>query len=586
MGWFSKALLQSWRSFMLKLVGSRFHFRRVVPVSLRPILGKSEIWISLGRAGKVEARRRAAELHGQMTDLFEGLLSVSDIKQSSKTLTFSPEEIKSINEKYVFKTDLDVCKGIIRVLEDTIEIHETLRIAEVHNARAEVEVKYQKIVMQQAEYLDRLMSGIKEVVIVAENFQARLLKSMEDLAQRLQISSAEKKVLRGEIDRLHNTLITTFTKTIETTASRPPSQSPTPYSEEALPIVAENQTKLQSKAPSPLLLSAALERFLNTKPAKSLETQRDTSRTVALFVQAFGDLPVREIDGKVSGDFRDVLFSLPASHGKRRNLSFQDEIDRAASQDVPLLSTKTVKNHFMRLSSLWNDLLRRDMVEKNPWSRWNFDLSNQISRRAWKQEEMNKLVNTPWPVGSIPNETFMGITMVAAYSGMRLGEISNLRNEDIQDVEGVPCFRICAHPEDNWSPKTDAGERIVPIHSTLLSWGLLAFQKANQKYLFSDLKDSRDGNRGADFSRAFSRYKMIMDLPPAVTFHGFRHTVSTLLRNQKSDIREIWIDALLGHESSHKSQGATTYLSGIDLTNLQTTVEAIQYPDFYLGKRL
>ncbi|KXV55116.1 integrase, partial [Gluconobacter thailandicus] len=132
-----------------------------------------------------------------MTDLFEGLLSVSDIKQSSKTLTFSPEEIKSINEKYVFKTDLDVCKGIIRVLEDTIEIHETLRIAEVHNARAEVEVKYQKIVMQQAEYLDRLMLGIKEVVIVAENFQARLLKSMEDLAQRLQISSAEKKVLRA-----------------------------------------------------------------------------------------------------------------------------------------------------------------------------------------------------------------------------------------------------------------------------------------------------------------------------------------------------------------------------------------------------
>ncbi|MGY8604664.1 tyrosine-type recombinase/integrase [Gluconobacter cerinus] len=571
---------------MLKLVGSRFHFRRVVPVPLRPILGKSEIWISLGRAGKVEARHRAAQLHEQTTDLFEGLFNVSDIKQSSDELTFLPEEIKSTNEEYVLKKELDARDTEIRILKNIIKIHENLRITGIHNAEKMAEIKYKETVFQHTKDLLLFVLEIDEIEKAIETFRTDFLESMEDLVRRLQISSAEKEVLRSEIDRLHNTLVTTLTKAIETTASRPAPQSPTPYSEVALPVIAETQTKLQSKAPSPLLLSAALERFLNTKPAKSLETQRDTSRTVALFVQAFGDLPVREIDGKVSGDFRDVLFSLPASHGKRRNLSFQDEIDRAASQDVPLLSTKTVKNHFMRLSSLWNDLLRRDMVEKNPWSRWNFDLSNQISRRAWKQEEMNKLVNTPWPVGSIPNETFMGITMVAAYSGMRLGEISNLRNEDIQDLEGVPCFRICAHPEDNWSPKTDAGERIVPIHSTLLSWGLLAFQKANQKYLFSDLKDSRDGNRGADFSRAFSRYKMIMDLPPAVTFHGFRHTVSTLLRNQKSDIREIWIDALLGHESSHKSQGATTYLSGIDLTNLQTTVEAIQYPDFYLGKRL
>lgn len=370
------------------------------------------------------------------------------------------------------------------------------------------------------------------------------------------MTSAQKKVLESEIERLHNTFVTTVTKAIEAAASRPPSTAQAPGSEAKPPSTAESTaTKPSPEAPSLVLLSTALKRFLNSKPAKSLETQRDTRRTAALFVQAFGDLPIRKVNGKVAGDFRDVLFSLPASHGKNRNLSFQEEIDRAASQDLPLLSAKTVKNHFMRLSSLWNNLLRRGMVEKNPWSGWDFNLTKQLSRRAWTQEEMNTLANTPWPINSISSATFRGIIMVAAYSGMRLGEISNLRNEDIKDVDGVPCFRICAHPEDNWSPKTQAGERLVPIHSTLLDWGLLTFRKTNQKYLFSDLKDSRDGDRGADFSWAFSRYKMTMDLPPDVTFHGFRHTVSTLLRNQDSDIREIWIDALLGHESSHRSQG-------------------------------
>ncbi|MBM3097120.1 tyrosine-type recombinase/integrase [Gluconobacter cerinus] len=572
---------------MLKLVGSRFHFRRVVPTPLRPILGKSEIWISLGRAGKVEARRRAAELHGQMTDLFKGLYSVSGTQQPSETLTLSPSEIKEFMEAYGFKTEIDVYKGLIQRYEDIIKTQEVVRKSEVRAAETTAELKHQKTLIKHSEHLDILISGIYKIIEVSSDCQEQLLHSLRNAAQALQMTSAQKKALESEIERLHNTFITTVTKAIEAAASRPPSTAQSPGSEAKPPSTAESTaTKPSPEAPSPVLLSTALKRFLNSKPAKSLETQRDTRRTAALFVQAFGDLPIRKVNGKVAGDFRDVLFSLPASHGKNRNLSFQEEIDRAASQDLPLLSAKTVKNHFMRLSSLWNDLLRRDMVEKNPWSGWDFNLTKQLSRRAWTQEEMNTLANTPWPINSISSETFRGIIMVAAYSGMRLGEISNLRNEDIKDVDGVPCFRICAHPEDNWSPKTEAGERLVPIHSTLLDWGLLTFRKTNQKYLFSDLKDSGDGDRGADFSRAFSRYKMAMDLPPAVTFHGFRHTVSTLLRNQDSDIREIWIDALLGHESSHRSQGATTYLSGIDLTNLQRTVEAIRYPAFHLERGL
>lgn len=57
--------------------------------------------------------------------------------------------------------------------------------------------------------------------------------------------------------------------------------------------------------------------------------------------------------------------------------------------------------------------------------------------------------------------------------------------------------------------------------------------------------------------------------------------MSTRLRNQTGDLRELWIDALLGHEPSHKSQGATTYLSGIATENLRQTVESVRYPTLY-----
>ncbi|GAD10080.1 hypothetical protein GFGA_1c0798 [Gluconobacter frateurii NBRC 103465] len=90
---------------------------------------------------------------------------------------------------------------------------------------------------------------------------------------------------------------------------------------------------------------------------------------------------------------------------------------------------------------------------------------------------------------------------------------------------------------------------------------------------------SKDGVRGTVFGRSFSTLKTRLGLPAEITFHSFRHSVSTQLRNASADIREIWIDRLLGHEATHRSQGTSTYLSGITTANLKQTVEAIFYPD-------
>ncbi|MCG4257698.1 site-specific integrase [Acetobacter senegalensis] len=199
---------------------------------------------------------------------------------------------------------------------------------------------------------------------------------------------------------------------------------------------------------------------------------------------------------------------------------------------------------------------------------------------------MALLSSSAWTCSTISQAAFAGITLIAAYSGMRLGEICNLRNEDIQEVDGIPCFLIRPHPEDKWTPKTEAGIRNVPIHNALLDWGILDFRKDGGKFLFSELKTPKTGPRGTDFGRNFSKFKTTIGLPAAITFHSFRHTVSTRLRNQAGDLRELWIDALLGHEASHKSQGATTYLSGIETENLKQTVEAVSYPTLPLRRVL
>nr|WP_276534430.1 tyrosine-type recombinase/integrase [Acetobacter orientalis] len=78
--------------------------------------------------------------------------------------------------------------------------------------------------------------------------------------------------------------------------------------------------------------------------------------------------------------------------------------------------------------------------------------------------------------------------------------------------------------------------------------------------------------------------KTRIGLPAEITFHSFRHTVSTQLRNADANIREVWIDRLLGHEATHKSQGTTTYLTSISTANLLQTIETISYPEIVFKK--
>lgn len=349
------------------------------------------------------------------------------------------------------------------------------------------------------------------------------------------------------------------------------------------PMPKPKRQNKSTKAPKaqPLMLSGALKRFVRDNPHASADTKKATQRAVDLFLQAFGDAPVSIIGGEKAGAFRDLLFSLPASLGKRKSsLTLEEEAQRVREEGLPTLSGKSVKNHMMRLSALWNQLHQRELVTRNPWTGWNFENGQKTVRRSWTTRELALLASASWHSTSVPEETFRLVTLIAAYSGMRLGEICTLRKEDLQAVDGIPCFLIRPHPETGWAPKTDAGIRMVPVHPKLIEAGALAFKDTTDSpYLIPGLETSKQGVRGAALGRAFSLLKTRIGLPAEITFHSFRHTVSTQLRNAHTDIREVWIDRLLGHEATHKSQGTTTYLTGITTANLSQTIEAIRYPE-------
>ncbi|KGB25294.1 site-specific integrase [Acetobacter tropicalis] len=542
---------------MLALVGTHYHFRRVVPVALRPLFGKTEFWISLKTGNKSEARLSAMALHAQTSALFRTARLMTDPAQ----------------KKPITKDDL------LALYEDIIKQQE--KVIENSERAAAGQLKLERYRASMTRYADLLKTRafIAYSSEALERLNQNMIKLRKDMITGTMQDKASLARKTEEIERLHATLVKLFQTgpaLSQSPGAVPPSHQLAPPTPSPAPVL-----------PSSPRLTDALQTALLADNQKSEATKKETARTVALFVQAFGDKPVKEITGRVAGEFRDLLFSLPTSYAKgKQEMDLNAEVERAQEYDLPTLSGKSVKNHFMRLSALWNQLIRREIAEKNPWSNWDFDLTKRNPRRAWTDDELALLSSSPWTCSTISQATFAGITLVAAYSGMRLGEICNLRNEDIQEVDGIPCFLIRPHPEDKWTPKTEAGARNVPIHSALLEWGILDLKNEGEKFLFSELKTPKSGPRGTDFGRNFSKFKTTIGLPATITFHSFRHTVSTRLRNQAGDLRELWIDALLGHEASHKSQGATTYLSGITTENLRQTVEAVSYPTLDLRLRL
>ncbi|MGD7070176.1 Integrase [Acetobacter malorum] len=446
---------------MLRVRGTTYHFRRIVPPALRAALNRREIWVSLKTGYQNEARKRASLLHARTTELFS-------------------------------QTHLALSEP------DALSRLEGLRVA---------------------------------------------LRDLQSV-------------------------------------NLPSSTQETGFVPVSAPMPKRRTVKKPAKAQS-LMLSGALKRFVLDNPHASADTRKATQRAVDLFLQAFGDAPVSIIGGEKAGAFRDLLFSLPASLGKRKSsLTLEEEAQRAREEGLPTLSGKSVKNHMMRLSALWNQLHQRELVTRNPWTGWNFENGQKTIRRSWTARELALLASASWHSTSVPEQTFRLVTLIAAYSGMRLGEICALRKEDLQTVDGIPCFLIRLHPETGWTPKTEASTRMVPIHSKLIEVGVLALKDTTDgPYLIPGLETSKQGTRGAALGRAFSLLKTRIGLPAEITFHSFRHTVSTQLRNADANIREVWIDRLLGHEATHKSQGTTTYLTGIRTANLSQTIETISYPE-------
>ncbi|WP_373319390.1 DUF6538 domain-containing protein, partial [Acetobacter orleanensis] len=305
---------------MLRLIGSHYHFRRAVPQAVQACLGKTEISLSLQTQSKLIARERAAALYAVTGTLFERARMMDE------------------------KPDTDLMKDLLAVQAQMIrDQEETLALAEECHAldRKIRDATHNMALLERIQsenaFLDESSRKIREI---GQRFDSL----RQQLTTGVALSKQEKKMLKAEADRLSGMIVDI--------QSRQPAHIVQPVPQ-TMASPAPQERKPAPKISSPLLSTMA-ERFIYSDKTKSADTIKATQKTIGLFIEAFGDMPVRQITGNVAGEFFDLLSSLPATHGKGKTvLPLRVVIAQTQERGLETVGGKTVKNHFSRLSALW-----------------------------------------------------------------------------------------------------------------------------------------------------------------------------------------------------------------------------------------
>ncbi|MFG5120662.1 DUF6538 domain-containing protein [Methylorubrum sp. POS3] len=156
------------------------------------------------------------------------------------------------------------------------------------------------------------------------------------------------------------------------------------------------------------------------------------------------------------------------------------------------------------------------------------------------------------------------IPLLCAASGARVGEIAQLRGQDVVVTDGIPTIRITA---DAGSVKTLGSERTIPIHSAVIKDGFLEFTRGNQGPLFFDPTKRKAGAKKPQH-KIVAKYVATWVGELGLTgvgrenrkdpSHAWRHRFKTLAR--AAGISDSVADAIVGHapDSVSKAYGTVT----------------------------
>jgi integrase len=296
---------------------------------------------------------------------------------------------------------------------------------------------------------------------------------------------------------------------------------------------------------------------------RSADSIRACERALEGFEQHAGTPPVAKITRAHGVEFRSWLLAQP-------------------------ISSKTAHDRFTWVRALLR-FASDDMgiIDRQPWQKLVIEHKTEAPRRPWTPAEIQGFFALPvFQSYALPKLVDAGgaaaywVPLLGLYTGARVGELCQLRAEDVAQDAAGPMLRITDEGEGA-KLKTAGSRRDVPLHPELIRLGFLDYVESVRKLGHVSLWPRmrfRKGKPGAFFSEWFRKARDTV--PGGVPdFHALRHTARTALT--ESGIAESIKDRITGH-SVRGSAGTRVYEHPV--AEIRRAVESISYPGLSLPR--
>jgi integrase len=322
----------------------------------------------------------------------------------------------------------------------------------------------------------------------------------------------------------------------------------------------------------------------------------DRTRTVEQFIEIAGLLDVRAYRKVHITAYKTALLDYPINAGLNYPGKTMREVVMLAPKEAKRLAPKTVKSKLSMLGSFGRWLSENvDGVDDA-----NFRTTAPVAKRPetavreFSDEEVAKILNCRAFTGceSEKNQLAEGnytirdyrywLPLLAAFTGCRLNELTQLRVADVCEIDGIWTLAITDEGDDQ-SLKTKSSKRLVPLHSALLSRGFIEHVRKIETIghvdIFWDIP-KKNGRRSDAAGKWFRKLLVRLGLKSAEQrggIHRFRHAVVQKLRESGRSDAEIAL--VIGHETKLSTATTSGYGSSRQMIvqHRQSMIEQLHY---------
>lgn len=617
--------------------GNQFHTRICVPKDLAPLLGRAEMRLSLGTEQRRYAIQAARLIHARKITAFDEMraamnkdnpkptpeqqaearkrfLTLIQQRQQAQAATTDHKEEAVDAARYASAADeQQEDRELLALLERDPEavsaFFEVMRDQMAAGQVAEAAIAAALAALQAAEAGRQAAIQVAATNInKATEAEQRAEKSAATVG-RMAINHASERA-RMATEHASQLANVTMAALVRSGASTAPDK---------------DKADLPSVRFSEVL--AAYQESTEFKKRAARTNQQYVSET-GRFIQAMGDMFIKDISGQTMRAFLDIEKELPPNINKvkrYKGLTLQEISQLNANEDGETVELSTALQRITRVNTLFEWALGQDAPEKwgfpkekNPCAGFKdkYFTRDEIreledgehTRRAFNDEDLRRVFT-----GKIEEVSGKGrrvfeygygarcfkkryqywLPLLALFTGARANELAQLRISDIRDAQGIPYFDFNEEADADKlkrkSLKTKTSKRSVPIHRKLIELGFLDYvqelERAGHWCLFQELNPENakaDGDTprpvyNSQMTNWFFRYRkacnVLKNPEGKPVFHSFRHTAATRLEN--ADVQPHRSSGILGH--LQEGETLQTY-TRLDKGKLRVELEKMEFP--------